>query len=267
MKTLFNIGSEKEAGSEHTLLLEIGRSHCNTAFLHKGLNRIDLIRLFTFEETEMEEQLGDIIEPLRDYPFASVVVCAAFPQALLFPTKYFKRDYSALNLVYDLPAQAYFYDSIAEWQMVNAYAVPEPIYDAVTDAFSEVQFLHCYTTAIKIYNGYVADNQLSVHFCGPYFRVLLKKDMAVHLVQTYSYQSPADVVYYLLKICYEFGLSQQEVFLILSGLIEKDSNLYSELQQYFTNVHFTQQPEISLPQNPHPHYFFTSIYNLAACVS
>lgn len=215
----------------------------------------------------MEEQLGDIIGSLQDYSFASVVACAAFPQALLYPIKYFKRDYSALQLVYDLPAQAYFYDTIAEWQMVNAYAVPERVYDSLTDAFSKVQFLHCYTPAIKIYNGYVADNQLAVHFNGPYFQVLLKKDLSVHLAQTYSYQSPADVVYYLLKICLEFGLSQQEVFLILSGLVEKDSSIYTELQQYFINIHFTQQPEISLPKNPHPHYFFTSIYNLAACVS
>jgi hypothetical protein len=267
LKTLFDIGSEKEAGSEHTLLLEVGRSHCSTAFLHRATNRIDHIRLLSLNELEIEDQLPDILQPLRQNDFASVVVCSAFPQALLFPTKYFKRDYSALNIVYDLPAQAYFYDTIADWQMVNAYAIPERVYDAVTDAFSNVQFLHCYTPAIKIYNGYVADNQLSVHFTGQYFRVLLKMDMAVHLVQTYSYQSPADVVYYLLKICYEFGLLQQEVFLILSGLVEKESYLYSELQQYFANIHFTRQPEISLPQNPHPHYFFTSIYNLAECVS
>ena len=221
----------------------------------------------SFDETGMEEQLTGIVRSLRETKFASVVIGTAFPQALLFPTKYFKRDYSALNVIYDLPAQAYFYDSIEEWQMVNAYAVPEAVYDVITDVFPKARFMHCYTPAIKTYNGFVADNQLSVHFTGPYFRVLLKKDMAVHLVQTYTYQSPADVVYYLLKICCEFGLSQPEVYLILSGLVEKESHLFSELQHYFSNIHFTQQPEISLPENPHPHYFFTSIYNLAACVS
>jgi hypothetical protein len=196
-----------------------------------------------------------------------VVVCAAFPQAILFPHKYFKRDYSALKAVYDLPAQAYFYDSIEEWQMVNAYAVPESIYDSLTDAFAKVQFIHCYTPAIKVYNGFVADNQLSVHFTGRYFRVLLKKEMAVQLVQTYAYKTPLDVVYYLLKICREFAVSQADVYLILSGLVEKESTLYAEVRQYFGQVHFAQQPVIKLPQSPHPHHFFTSLYNLAACVS
>jgi hypothetical protein len=73
-------------------------------------------------------------------------------------------------------------------------------------------------------------------------------------------------VYYLLRLCQEFDLLQQEVFVILSGLVEKDSALYTELQQYFTNIHFAQQPEISLPQSQHPHYYFTAVYNLAACV-
>jgi hypothetical protein len=74
------------------------------------------------------------------------------------------------------------------------------------------------------------------------------------------------VAYYLLKICYAFELSQQEVYLILSGLVEKSSNLFAELQQYFAHIHFAQRPEISLPQTSHPHHYFTSLYNLAACV-
>lgn len=267
MKTLFDIGTEQEESSASTLLLEVGRGHCNIAHLNKKTNSISRVRVVSFDEPEMEKRFPELIQSLAGKSFESVVVCSSFPQSLLFPTKYFKQDYSALNVVYDLPAQAYFYDRIEEWQMVNAYALPERIYDTLTDAFGDVKFMHCYTPVIKVYNGYVADNQLSVHFVEKHFRVLLKKDMMVHLAQTYRYQAPLDVVYYLLKICQEFGLSQQEVFVILSGLVEKDSILFSELQQYFTNLHFAQQPEISLPQSPHPHYFFTSIYNLAACVS
>jgi hypothetical protein len=267
LKTLFDIGGENEAGSDYTLLLEIGREHVSTAYLHKKNNAIHRVHVQSFDELEMEDEFPGILFSLKEQSFESVVVCSAFPQALLFPTRYFKKDYSALNSIYDLPAQAYFYDTIEDWQLVNAYAMPETIYDSLTETFQSIQFIHCYTPAIKIYNGYVADNQLSVHFSGQYFRLLLKKDMAVHLVQTYPYKTPLDVIYYLLRICHEFELQQQEVFLILSGLVEKESNLYTDLQQYFSNIHFAQQPEIRLPQSPHPHYFFTGIYNLAACVS
>ncbi len=266
MNTLLDIGRDSAAASGQTLLLEVGRDQCFTALFDKQANSISRLHMAAFDELEGEALLRPLLEEYAGRRFESVVVCSAFPQALLFPKKVFKKDFTALNTVYDLPAQAYFYDSLDEWQMINAYAVPESLYDTVTDLFPDARFLHCYTPTIKIYNGYVADHQLSVHFSGRSFRVLLKKDMAVHLVQTWQYRAPLDVVYYLLCICQAFGLQQGQVFLILSGLVEKNSALVAELQQYFTNVHFAQQPEISLPQSGYPPYYFTAVYNLAACV-
>lgn len=266
LKTLFDIGINTEDGSGQTLLVELGKAHCCYAYLQKTSNNIGRIHYTTYPELETEIYLPEILQPLKDSTFESVAVCSAFPQALLFPYKQFKNDYSALTLIYDQPAQDFFHDSIPEWQIVNAYSMPQSVTNIVQHAFPSVKYLHAYTPAIKIYNGYVADNQLSVHFMESDFRVLLKKDRMIQLVQTYAYKTPLDVIYYLLKICYEFNLSQQDVYLVLSGLIERDSNLFTDLQQYFTNIHFVQQPEISLPENPHPHYFFTSMYNLAACV-
>jgi hypothetical protein len=193
LKTLVESGTNSDIGSGDTLLLEIGKGHCFTALLDRINNSISAVRMMAFDETGAEEHLPVILQPYTGSSFASVVVCSAFPQALLFPTKYFRKDYTPLNTFYDLPAQAYFHDNLEEWQMVNAYALPEGVYDLIIDRFADARFLHCYTPAIKIYNGYVADHQLSVHFSGNYFRVLLKKDMAVHLVQTWRYQSPLDV--------------------------------------------------------------------------
>ena len=122
--------------------------------------------------------------------------------------------------------------------MVNIYSMPSVFRDQMQQTFSSVQYLHAYTTAIKLYNGYLADNQLSVHFTPNHFRVLLKKDSAIQLAQTYFYATPLDVIYYLLKICYEFELDQASVSIILSGLVEKASNLYAELEQYFSKTSF-----------------------------
>ncbi len=267
MKTLFDIRSEKEPGVEHSLLLEIGKDHCSYALWHKPSQTIDHLRYLSFQETEEQDHLPTLFSAINQHQYESVVVCSALPQSILVPNKYFNNNYEALDVVYDQPAQEYLNDRIAEWQMVNMYALPRTTYQSIQQAFSNVQFIHAYTPAIKVYNGFVADNQLSVHFTPRYFRVLLKKETAIYLAQTYSYTTPLDVVYYLLKICYEFELDQSSVFIILSGLVERESNLYSELEQYFVNVRFAHVPEIKLPDNQLPHYFFTSLYNLATCVS
>lgn len=267
MKTLFDIRSDKETGTEHSLLLEIGRDYCSYAVWHKPTQTIDQLQFISFGETESEEYLQDIISGINQHSYESVYVCSALPQSVLVPTKYFNNNYDGLDVIYDQSAQEYLHDRIAEWQMVNVYALPMTLYQSIQQAFPNVQFLHAYTPGIKVYNGYVADNQLSVHFTPQYFRVLLKKDTAIQLAQTYYYATPLDVVYYLLKICYEFELDQSSVYIILSGLVEKRSNLFTELEQYFSNVHFAHPPELKLPDNSHPHYFFTSLYNLATCVS
>lgn len=267
MKTLFDIRSDSAIGNDHVLLLEAGTDYCSYAFWHRPTNSIDRLQFHSFNELEAEKKLDDILKECKDFEFESVVVCSAFPQALLVPTKYFNDDYSLLNVVYSSPAQEYLHDAIPDWQMVTIYSFPGSLHQSFQKLFSSIQFFHAYTPAIKVYNGYVADNQLSIHFTPQHFRVLLKKDSAIQLAQTYHYQTPLDVVYYLLKICYEFELEQSSVHLILSGLIEKASSLFTEIHQYFTNVHFAHPPEIKLPESEQPRHFFTSLYNLAACVS
>jgi hypothetical protein len=266
VKTLFNIQSGKEIGSEHTLLLEAGSNYCCSAYLHKQSNTIDALHYASFEETETEQRLSEIIGDANGKTDLAVV-CSAFSQALLVPNKFSPRGDELLNLTYNQPAQAFLNDAIPEWQMTNFYSVPERFYKQVRHSFSAVQFVHAYTPTIKIYNGYMADSQVTVHFTTQHFRVLVKKDSTIHLAQTYAYKTPLDVIYYLLKICYELSLALQEVHLVLSGLIEKDSSLFTELQQYFNNVHFAHPPEINLPDHSHPHHFFTSLYNLASCAS
>ena len=86
------------------------------------------------------------------------------------------------------------------------------------------------------------------------------------LVQTFSFQTPLDVVYVLLKISAEMDLNQEETPVILSGFIEKKSDIYKELYNYFIDLRFLTLPAHSLPENQHPSHFFASLYNLATCV-
>ena len=267
LKTLFNIQSGNGPGDEHSLLLEIGKDYCCYALWDSASHSIDSLQFISFTELEGEDSLAQIVAAIPKHNFQTVFVCSAFAQSLLIPSKYFNDSYEALDIIYDQPSQVYKHDRIPEWQIVNIYSLPAAIHTVLENSYSSIQYRHVYTPALKVYNGYVADNQMTVHFTPQHFRVLLKKDTAVQLAQTYFYTTPLDVIYYLLKICYEFELEQSSVYIILSGLVEKNSSLYFELHQYFANVHFAHPPEITLPENEYPHYFFTSLYNLATCVS
>ena len=218
-----------------------------------------------FEEWEAEEKLGPILDQLREENQGQVIVCSAYSQALLLPQNYF-NNYALLS-IYESPSQKHFHDSIERWQLVNAYSLPSSIYEIVEERFSPSQYFHVYTTGLKVNNGFGAPDQIELCFTTQFFRVLVKKNNEIYLAQTYAYKTPLDVVYFLLKICYEFQMNQSLVVLVISGLVDQDSALYQELHHYFLNLNFTQEPLYVLPENEHPHYYFNSLYNLAACVS
>jgi hypothetical protein len=157
-------------------------------------------------------------------------------------------------------------DPIAEWQLINVYTLPLSVHNKIAAQLPGASFVHAYTPLLKIYNGFTSDHQVSAHFIGKQFRVMVKKHHHVELLQTYTYSSPMDVVYFLLKICTEFQLPQEETQIIISGLIEEDSALYKELHHYFLHMHFAISTTLSLPGHEYPNHFFTSLHNLAACV-
>ena len=106
---------------------------------------------------------------------------------------------------------------------------------------------------------------LTVDFQKDNFTVIAAKGIHFLLAQTFEYVTPADVLYYLLKICQQFSLSQQELQLQLSGLIDKQSSMYNELYQYFINIEFRDANWKMI--NDYPAHFFTSLNDLARCES
>jgi uncharacterized protein DUF3822 len=210
------------------------------------------------------EKIGLIAERLQTINPGKVIVSSSFSEALLIPQKYAINNFNLLDTIYDHADHSHLQDNVAEWQICTSYAIPDTIHKLLLEKFPSVQFFHVYTPLIKV-NTEITDNHIIINFTTENFRVLVKNNNQVQLVQTYIYKTPLDVIYYLLKICYEFGLNQSEIVLIISGLVDADSSLYEELRNYFLTLHFPDPPSFSLPKNDHPHYFFTSLYNLAEC--
>lgn len=266
LKTLFTIGEDRE--DSDVLLLQTGVDHCSCGYFNEASRSFNLIRYIGFDDgASMETKLPAILREIKGNRFKKVLVCSAFEQALIIPQKTSADGSRLLNSMYDGPFSNHRSDVIGEWQVINAYAMPDLVHGAFESAFPMAKYIHAYTPVLKVYNGFMADDQVDIDFSVQHFRVMVKKSNQLQLIQTYAYKTPLDVIYYLLKICYEYGLNQSEVFVILSGLVDSDSAMYKELHHYFLHLHFAKTPDYKLPASDHPHHYFTSLYNLAACVS
>jgi hypothetical protein len=266
LNTTFEIGDLKENNAD-SLFIEIGQTFCSLALISSESKTADFVGVYSFEYIDLEESISKLLGIIAEKKAGiNTVISPAFPEALLVPNKFYHHKSSLLNSIFN---ERHFFslnDPIAEWQLINVYTLPVTIHKKLAEYFPDASYMHAYTPLLKVYNGFSADYQVAAHFIGKQFRIVVKKNHHIELIQTYSYISPLDVVYYLLKICSEFDLPQEETQIVISGLIEEDSALYKELHNYFLHLHFTTGTTLALPEHKHPAHFFTSIHNLAACV-
>jgi Protein of unknown function (DUF3822) len=263
LKTLFTIGREQEESD--VLLLELGQDHCCLAYLNEESKTFHHIRYILLDELDLEQNLRQILEEINTNGIRRQLVCSTFAEALLLPQRFAGSGPVLLDVVYDHLSTAYLQDQLPDWEMATSYTMPANLQEIIRSKFPGVGFCHAYTSIMKTEGGFQDSGQIVVHFTTSYFRVLVRRIGMVQLAETYAYKTPLDVVYYLLKICSEFGMEQSSATLILSGLVDPDSALFQELHNYFLNLNFAPEPSFVLPPTEHPHYYFTSLYNLATC--
>jgi hypothetical protein len=159
-------------------------------------------------------------------------------------------------------------EHLPEWNLYNISRDPESLSIAVKNRFVSGRSLNMNSVLLKNLSG-VREDSIMIDFRTDEFSVLVLNENQLQLLRSFSYSSPEDVLYYLLKICQQTGLSQQEVKIILSGLIEKDSTIFRELYKYFIHLEFEKLPgEISIAGElaECPQHYFSSICKLATCV-
>ena len=236
----------------------------------KELQRLDY---FTTDDADEENLPGKILDkyPYWNERFYKVVVGYDFAEKILVPDALYKYEdaETLLNAGFGTGVHTTIIaEPVAEKHLHTIFRMPTAIYEWAAMKLTNVQYFHTVSLLLKK-NDDGDKNLLRVDIKSETFSVLVFKEGKLLLAQSREYSSPEDVLYYLLKITEQFSLSQQDIRLILSGLIEEESTLYRELYKYFIHLEFEHIPEGIKPDavfSEHPAHYFSSLLNLAACV-
>jgi Protein of unknown function (DUF3822) len=274
LKQLFHIDNGHSESGQQLLSLRLGENHI--AFAITNLPGTELYQLVYctagdqvsggWNETGLTEFYSAY--PMLNGSFYRSKVVYDFPQSTLVSSQYNTED-DAGRLLTAMSGPVgnshIISELIAAWQLNNIYAVPKAIRDWITQKFPSAAFMHQYSLGLKNLHVTAAGGTLAIDFRKNDFTILAVKGNTFLLAQTFEYSVPADVLYFVLKICQQFSLLQQDVALQLSGLIDQQSSLYNELYQYFKNIGF-REPGWNIPGD-YPAHFFTSLNDLAQCAS
>lgn len=269
LKRLFHFHSSTGDISRPILCLSIGEEHVGVALCRS--HNSELLHVSYFAGEVNAETLAGIFldnaELNREYE--AVKVCFQYGRNMLVPLAYFQSGTEQKMLAAahgHAPETKSLSDHVTAWQLHNVYSVPTEIIDWLQRKFPLYKHLHHLTLGITSMSAEATDTLLlDIHTNE--FSLIAVKENKLLLAQTHAYSTFDDILYFLLKAGEQFSLPQETAQLLVSGLVEKDSQLSREMHHYFINVQFrdSEWQTAGNDDDRYPAHYFTMLNDLAKC--
>ncbi len=272
LKSSFHIKSATEFNPANSVLLVIaGKRQCRFAVMNYLSKELVEFGYYTsIDEEEDYKKFFEETETLSKRYYQSVIAYDS-GETIQVPAAVYKYEDGPLYV--DAAYGQYVHtttisENVPGWNLFNVYRLPASLQSAAAWKFLSGKFWNLDSVILK--SAMEKGEVIKTDFKPDEFTAVIVKENKLQLVKTFSYSTPEDVLYYLLKACQQVNLSQHTVKLSLSGLIEKDSAIYRELNKYFIHVEFESLPadiKIGEALRTHPDHYYSSICKLALCVS
>jgi Protein of unknown function (DUF3822) len=279
-KILFDIvvAHESEGWLHCHLVMEISRHIFSYAIMdqNKKLVQLRFYELDTRDNHELTEELAGIIsaDGILTTEMEKKTFIYNFPESQLVPEKYFRTDTGAalIELLHgDLNNGITLSEKIQGRHQYNVYQVPAEIHGLLQQNFTNSRYWHYYSVWMALEQEHANDPAtcLSVLFYPNRILVSAVNNKELQLLQSYGYEAAEDVAYYLLNICMQLHLSPEDTPVILSGMIDVSSVLYTVIFKYFGRLSLETFPAAAtIPGlDEYPAHFFSPLLKLATCVS
>ncbi|MEJ7611886.1 MAG: DUF3822 family protein [Ferruginibacter sp.] len=276
MKIAFKIPPAAHDLSDLHLLAEAGKDEISFLLYSKDPFVLQGFYTYSFNkhisDSETAAFIKEIIqkEPVLQQSFLSCNVVYNQKECTVIPGEYFSdgHKHHVCDLMFGEDRTAFcFTEDIKDADMKLVYRVPSKVHESLKEAFPSAAFSHAAAQQASPVKH--TGNVLECIVYHNTVKMLLFKEGHFQLLQYAEYTVPADICYYLLNICRQFDVSPGPVKLLLSGMVDEDSNLYKEIYRYFLHVNLLQlNPGVGVADklNVQPHHFYSHLSSLAQCV-
>jgi Protein of unknown function (DUF3822) len=271
----FNITTNTAPADKPVLLVQVGKQGISFTQLDIDSNTFIAVQVYHFEKHTTVNSIADAINDIlsagnfEQQHFKKIFVTWCFDENVLVPHEYFEGNDTAamLNLVYGDAAQsAVQHEAVLSHSIYSVYRIPVAVKNIFNHWFPFCIQNHQGASMINLGKG--NKNFLYCNFYPGSLTVLLRKNGQLQLIQNFEFNTPEDAAYHLLNVCRSFETAP-EINLMVSGMIDADSSLYSELYKYFLHIEFA-----TLPGNfnyvdaikDQPAHYFSHLFATALCV-
>ena len=269
----------EEESLQSRLLVEVNADSFTYVLLNQRNMSPLAVKYYKLEHTKgrpLTETLREIFEEdeLLKRPVKETLLVYNFPDSSLVPEPLFSMDTNKelTEIVHgNLPKGLILSEKIPWWELFNVYRIPQELHKLLQQQFTAGKYWHFYSLLLKSYKMFDVREDaccIKVIFYADKMITLVLKEGKVFLMQTFAYQDSKDVAYHLLNCCEQLGLRQEEVHLLVGGLIDRQSALGAELHKYFLRMSYEEIDEsikVTDELKELPLHYFSSILKMAVC--
>lgn len=162
------------------------------------------------------------------------------------------------------------YNKLKHAGAYSVYVLPNQIANIFIKHFPGLKF---YNQQIPFINRnlfkYHSDSiKAFVNINDEFIDLCLTENGKLLLYNNFTFKADSDIIYYIMYVFNQFNLKPENTELILSGLVDKKSSLYSNLKGFFGQLRFDKLSEdfsYSYTFNKIPAHSFTNLFNLQLC--
>lgn len=249
---------------ETHLSIQLSLDGFSFCIVDKSYDLVQKVAHREFEETagSPEDLLSKIRgvfdqEKLLQHQFGSVNVTHVNELSSLVPRSLFDKNrikdyirYSSMTYDNDYIV----YDEIEGQELVNVYIPFVNVNNFLLDRFGSFEYSHFSSVLVSnLLNTYKFSEHphLFVHLERSRMYVVGISESKLQLYNSFGYRTKEDFVYYILFVAEQLGMDPESFELVLSGWIDKESELYKLAYVYVRNV--------SLIENRFTHDFDPSV--------
>ncbi|HEV7232515.1 MAG TPA: DUF3822 family protein [Bacteroidia bacterium] len=149
----------------------------------------------------------------------------------------------------------------------NIYLLPEKLKQLIEGFYPGAGFHHHSSALLESLSMRFRNEtkpKLVLHVSLTHFEILFFEGRHLKFYNTFRHQTTEDFIYYLLFVCEQLKLNPENIDLILSGEVEKNSAIYAILYKYVRNIRFGERPDAFAychPMSNIPKHFYSNLFS------
>lgn len=261
----FSLYSENAPFS--SLFVEVGKGQLT--FWVKGVesSKVHALELFEFEYFDVND-FADIFREIKLLSklavdsYKEVKVIWENEECLLVPAAYATASSgdAYLEAIYGVAVNDVLVENKRE-EVATIFRVNKESKEVVSRQYPFATHIHKYEMARNL----VKDGSALI-FYRDHFLMAISKDGNLLLLRNFDYETPEDVVYHFIHACTQYDIPIDEMVVTISGLVDTNSALYSELYKYVKELKVDSYDEAEVEADTfkdYPAHYFSPFFKLS----